>query len=228
VLQMAISGEFMADVVRVEQPGVIVSLPGPEKIRYTPKKMGYHGGGTLQEMIIPIGVYRNVGETDAVEGWREVPRQEPSWWHLDEALNGTAEAAPKPPVKTTKKSKQDRHTLDLFDKTTEKEDQTIAEEHWIAALFVSPVYAQMKSRVGRVIIGEDQLQRLLMLLAERGGQQMVGALVQSLGIPSIRMNGFLAGAQKLLNVDGYPVLSIDRATKTVKLNVESLKTQFEL
>ena len=95
-------------------------------------------------------------------------------------------------------------------------------------MFDSPVYAQMKARVGRVIIGEEQLEKLLRLLAERGGQQMVGALVQSLGIPSIRINGFLAGAQKILNVDGYPVLSIDRVTKTVKLNVESLKTQFEL
>jgi hypothetical protein len=57
---------------------------------------------------------------------------------------------------------------------------------------------------------------------------MVEVLVQALVIPSIRINGFLAGAQKLLNVDGYPVLSIDRTTKTVKLNVESLKTQFEI
>ncbi len=42
------------------------------------------------------------------------------------------------------------------------------------------------------------------------------------------MNGFLAGLQKLLNVDGYPVLSIDRAAKTVKLDIRSLKVQFEL
>ena len=32
----------------------------------------------------------------------------------------------------------------------------------------------------------------------------------------------------LLNVDGYPVLSIDRAARTVKLDVELLKIQFEL
>jgi hypothetical protein len=68
----------------------------------------------------------------------------------------------------------------------------------------------------------------LQLLDTRGGQQMVAAIVQALGIPAIRINGFLAGVQKLLNVDGYPVLSIDRATKTVKLNIESLKAQFEL
>jgi len=86
----------------------------------------------------------------------------------------------------------------------------------------------MKSRGGRVTIDDARLLRLLELLAERGGQQMIGALIQAMEIPSIRMNGFLAGAQKLLNVDGYPVLSIDRSTKTVKLDVGSLMTQFEL
>jgi hypothetical protein len=53
-------------------------------------------------------------------------------------------------------------------------------------------------------------------------------LAQALNMPLLRMNGFLAGAQKLLNVDGYAVLSVDRATKTVKLNKESLFVQFEL
>jgi hypothetical protein len=78
------------------------------------------------------------------------------------------------------------------------------------------------------MIPEDRLVRLLDRLANAGGQQMTGALAQALEIPAIRIHGLLAGAQKLLNVDGYPVLSIDRASKAVRLDVESLKTQFEL
>ncbi len=57
---------------------------------------------------------------------------------------------------------------------------------------------------------------------------MVAAVVQAMGVPAIRINGFLVGVQKLLNVDGYSVLSIDRTTKTVKLNIELLKAQFQL
>ncbi len=139
-----------------------------------------------------------------------------------------AESVPEPQAKSRKRSKKDHYTLDLFAQAEQATDQAAVEADWISALFASPLYAQMKPRVGRVKLAEDQVRRLLMLLAEGGGQQMTGALVQALGIPSIRMNGFLAGVQKLLNVDGYPVLSIERATKTVKLNVESLKTQFEL
>jgi len=35
-------------------------------------------------------------------------------------------------------------------------------------------------------------------------------------------------AQKLLNVDGYRVLWQERESQTVKLNIDDLKTQFEL
>ena len=57
---------------------------------------------------------------------------------------------------------------------------------------------------------------------------MSAAVAQRLGIPELRLNGLLAGVQKLLNVDGYPVLSVDRSSKTVRLDLPSLKTQFEL
>ena len=77
-------------------------------------------------------------------------------------------------------------------------------------------------------ITDEQLRRLLGLLAQGGGQQMMEALAQGLGIPGIRLPGLLAGVQKLLNLDGYPVLSVDRAAKTVKLDIASLRVQFEL
>ncbi|MBL3600214.1 MAG: BREX-2 system phosphatase PglZ, partial [gamma proteobacterium endosymbiont of Lamellibrachia anaximandri] len=222
------SGEVVLEGGRVVQSGHEVIIPWSEKIRYTPKKMGYHGGGSLQEVVIPIGVYRNAGEIDPIEAWREVPHHEPSWWQIETVAVGVAEEILKPAVKPTKKSQKDKHTLDLFDQIESDGSKSTVDDNWIERLFISPVYAQMKTRVGRVIIGEDQLESLLMLLVERGGQQMIGALIQTLEIPAIRINGFLAGAQKLLNVDGYPVLSIDRTTKTVSLNIESLKTQFEL
>jgi len=41
-------------------------------------------------------------------------------------------------------------------------------------------------------------------------------------------NGVVMAAQKLLNVDGYRVLWQERESQTVKLNIDDLKTQFEL
>lgn len=57
---------------------------------------------------------------------------------------------------------------------------------------------------------------------------MMEPLAKGLGIPSIRLPGVLAGAQKRLNLDGYPLLSVDRAAKTVRLDIRSLRVQFEL
>jgi len=222
------AGEVRVKGPRVVQPGNEVILPWSEKLRYTPKKMGYHGGGTPQELVIPVGVYRNAGETDPVPGWREVPRQQPAWWCLETSEDLVTEPAPKTRPKSASKPESAPATGDLFAPHEGPKTRATERADWINGLFGSPVYRQMRSRAGRVPLDETQLRRLLTLLGEGGGQQMVGALVQALGLPVIRMNGFLAGAQKLLNVDGYPVLSIDRAAKTVKLNIESLKTQFEL
>jgi hypothetical protein len=111
---------------------------------------------------------------------------------------------------------------------SESGSEAAGEGDWIAALMVSPVYAQMKARNARVMVSETQLRQLLELLSRAGGQQMAAAVAQGLGLPEIRLYGLLAGVQKLLNVDGYPVLAIDRVSKTIRLDLASLKTQFEL
>jgi len=85
----------------------------------------------------------------------------------------------------------------------------------------------MKARGGRVRVSEAQLRALLTELEAAGGQQMSAAVAQRLGIPELRLNRLLAGVQKLLNVDGYPVLSVDRPSKTVRLGLQSLKIPFE-
>ncbi|WKJ90179.1 BREX-2 system phosphatase PglZ [Methylomonas montana] len=230
VIEQVTEDEVLVTGSRVVQPSHQVILPWSEKVRYTSKKMGYHGGGSLQEVIIPFGVFRNAGDTKEVEGWHEVPRQEPSWWRLETSepsdfqsvsVNAAVPAA-------AKKVKQDNLTFDLFGNTPTTAQSQSTEVAWISDLLNSSLYGQMKSRLGRVVISDDQLRTLLLFLDKRDGQQMLAAVVQELGIPAIRVTGFLAGVQKILNVDGYPVLSIDRAAKTVKLNIESLKKQFEL
>jgi len=221
-------GEILIEGNRVVLPDNKAIVPWSEKIRYASKKMGYHGGGSPQEVIIPFGVFRNAGETDDISGWIEVPRQEPVWWQLDVAAPEKAERVSEIPHSKSKRIKKDERTEDLFNKAIETATQQPDAEDWLETLFKSPVYLAMKSRIGRIVIGDDQVRTLLHFLAARGGQQMITAVVQELGIPGIRINGLLAGVQKLLNVDGYPVLSIDRTSKTVKLNIESLKAQFEL
>jgi hypothetical protein len=56
---------------------------------------------------------------------------------------------------------------------------------------------------------------------------MKTAFAQRLAVPPIRVDGLLASLQRVLNVDGYPVLTID-SSQTVRLNLTLLKEQFAL
>lgn len=233
------SGELLVEGNRVVLPGNKVILPWSEKLRYAGKKMGYHGGASLQEVIIPFGVFRNIDlmpvdvKGHELQGWQEVARQEPAWWRLNSMEPAPAPAQVKIQEATkvttgTKRSKKDRQTLDLFADDSAPAVIPKSEEQWIDALFESLVFKAMKARLGRVPVNDDQLRTLLRFLSDREGQQMLDAVVEVLGIPALRIHGLLAGVQKLLNIDGYSVLAINRSTKTVKLDIGLLKKQFEL
>jgi hypothetical protein len=224
--------EMLVQGRRVALPEHKVVLPWSEQPRYGSQKMGYHGGGAPQEVLVPFAVFRSAGDAQPVQGWQEVPRREPAWWLLDAAQS----IAGRPAVGAKAASGSERVAapvatqlaLDLAANAQPSRADRRAETGWIDALLASPVYARMKGRSGRVPIGDEQLRRLLALLAQGGGQQMMEPLAKGLGIPGIRLNGFLAGVQKLVNVDGYPVLSVDRAAKTVRLDIASLRVQFEI
>jgi hypothetical protein len=46
--------------------------------------------------------------------------------------------------------------------------------------------------------------------------------------PLARLDGLVAKLQRVLNVDGYEVLRLDRRSDLVELNVDLLRRQFEL
>ena len=58
---------------------------------YGAKKNGYHGGGTPQEMLIPIGLLWS--DLQAPEGLGELAVDLPSWWTEPTAARQVAEAA---------------------------------------------------------------------------------------------------------------------------------------
>ena len=57
---------------------------------------------------------------------------------------------------------------------------------------------------------------------------MKPSLAQALGVPLFRIDGLVQNVSRILNVDGYEVLSFERATETIALNINLLKTQFEI
>jgi hypothetical protein len=52
------------------------------------------------------------------------------------------------------------------------------------------------------------------------------ALARAVGQPALRIDGFVAKLQRLLNVDGYDVLRLDRQRDLVELEDALLRRQF--
>jgi hypothetical protein len=239
----AASGEPAADELLVEGPRVAVEgrrliAPWSERVRYGAMKNGYHGGLTPQEMVVPIVVLSGIDKFPA--GWREQPVDTPVWW--DDTVEKAPAVEQPPPV--LKPSKPDPGMLFDFrgsdevpeeprkpDEPKKTEEEKKAGEPcpaWVPRLLASVVFEQQKQLGGRGLPGDDIFSKLLTMLDRRGGKMTAVALARALEFPALRLPGLLAKAQRVLNIDGYAVLSRDDASDTVELNRELLLKQFDL
>ena len=230
---------------RVMTENQSVLLPWSERVRYTKSRNnGYHGGGSLQEVTIPLGVYQSATDPDVMPGWVEQLAFKPSWWNAEESglvqESMSAYLQEKKATQKTKKSKKspaDDRTDDLFglaeapgESANDRPAQTSTPDQpdWVDELVASQVYQGLRRRAARIPVTDEQLKKFLVLLDQKQGTVMNSVVETELKIPPIRMRGFLSAVQKLLNLEGYPILSVYRESGTIKLDIGTLKRQFEL
>lgn len=202
-----------------------IIVPWSERVRYSAKKNGYHGGASPQEVVIPLGIFAPAGVT--IEGWSEVPTDVPAWWEPEveqpvQAPSPPKVAKPKPP---SKQGEQGR----LF--PTEEEVAAAGaalEPEWIDRLMASEMMALQRQLASRVALPEERIRAILIALDERGGKLTRPALAKRIGVPPLRLGGMISALRRLLNVEGYAVLSVDEQADTVELNRKELFTQFGL
>ena len=99
---------------------------------------------------------------------------------------------------------------------------------WIQQLVDSEVFAAQQRLAGRLAPPLKTLREALVALEARRGRVPKRILAQAIQAPEFRLRGILAGLQRLLNVDGYQVLSVEEETETVLLDIALLKKQFQL
>ncbi len=219
--------DLTKDELEVLSPRVVIPdggrvvVPWSERVRYGSKKNGYHGGGTPQEMLIPVSILWP--ELDPPDGLGELPGELPSWWTEPTAAEPAAVAVEPPPAR-----KKKRPPATLFDMTETPVATPDTAAPWIEGVLRSEVFAAQKGLAGRVRIDDTLLQRLLAALAARGGSMTTPALAGALDLPEHRLPGLLAVVRRLLNVEGYAILDHQDAANTVVLNIPLLKKQFEL
>lgn len=199
----------------------VVLLRG-EATRYCHKKNGYHGGATLQEVVVPVGVFLSIGQE--LDGWQPLAEYVPEWW-LASASVGVE--PPRPAKQRRKKTAEAaKRQASLFEMLEpEAEPSTSA---WIGQLIGSEVFEAQRRLAGRLAPPSKRVLEVLAALEARRCRVPKRILAQAIQAPEFRLPGILAGLQRLLNVDGYQVLFVEEATDTVLLDIELLKKQFQL
>ncbi|NCA69212.1 MAG: BREX-2 system phosphatase PglZ, partial [Sphingobacteriia bacterium] len=222
--EIALRGGRVLASAGVEQ----VILPWSEQVRYASKRNGYHGGATPQEVLTPLAVLLPP-VAQALAGWRAVPPIVPEWWESS-SVAPPISSGPEPAMVQAPRAGRRRKTApgqdDLF--ATQTPAPAPSEPPWLDALLASPVYAAQKRLAARMAPTDDDLRRFLLALDSRGGKLGKSALAQRLGLPMIRIEGFLSLARRVLNVDRAAVIAVDSTTGTVELNLPLLRLQFQL
>ncbi|MFD6754786.1 BREX-2 system phosphatase PglZ [Micromonospora gifhornensis] len=239
-------GELRFKGGRVALGGGEVILPWREELRYGPRKAGYHGGAAPAEAVIPLLLFAAHDE-DAVPGWAGAPVSSPEWWRepLRPAAGETAARQPvptesrRPARRATRPPVQDEGLFDLptpvaasapppsappapSSRPSPAESATAI----VAALLASPVYADRKGT--RAPLPDDRVAALVGTLVAGNGRATLETLATRAEIPVHRVNGTFTVLRRLLQVEGYPVLSLDPDGRTAKLDVALMVEQFGL
>jgi PglZ domain len=234
-IEPAADGEVLVTGRRVLLPERRSVLAVDEQLRYGPLKAGYHGGAAPAEAVVPVAVLVPGAVPDDVK-LQLAPPQEPAWW-----IDPIAPAAPIPPAPAAatpaprpadfRRRPQDV-TPTLFDEP-DVEPAAPPPGHAApaspasAALLRSAAYAAQKKIAGRVSVTDEQLRRLLDALLAAPGHRLVPAqAATALAVSPVTLRGAVLHAQRLLNVEGYPVLRVDADGSTVILDEVLLREQF--
>jgi hypothetical protein len=92
----------------------------------------------------------------------------------------------------------------------------------------SPTLARQREKIGHLALDDARLSVLLNCIDERGGRTSLDQLAAAMQVPMFRMRGVLSTLQRMVNLDGFPVIAIEQATGTVSIDLALLRTQFEL
>ncbi len=219
------AGEVLVSGRRVVTADHRAILAVDERLRYGPLKAGYHGGAAPAEAVVPVTVLVN-GSIPADTGLHLAPPQQPLWW--DAPLAST------PAVLTPAVSQLARKAADepptLFDEVAEPASVKETSVHpTVAAVLASEGYVDQRSRAGRSAVTDAQVTALLtgLLLAPAHRLPAAQACL-ALGVATVALRGAVPHVQRLLNVEGYGVLTVDADGSTLVLDEALLRDQFEV
>ncbi|MEY2226749.1 MULTISPECIES: BREX-2 system phosphatase PglZ [Streptomyces] len=233
-------GEIAVAGPRVRTPGGRAVLPWREDLRYTARQAGYHGGASLAEVTVPV-ITLVPSAALIPEGWTLLPSERiaPGWWHGEE---GSAASAPEPltgaPAAAT--TGAGAAAIDAAEETAVTRPEPAAEAAPHPAdpaglgerIVGTELYRAQRQFVRGVqdAKGDRAVAAALDALAAAGGKLSPGAVAAAAqaatGRSQRNAERFATVLERLLNIDGYPVLQLVESGRTVQLNKALLEEQF--
>ena len=207
-------GEVVVEGPRVLVPGGRAILAATEQLRYGGRAPGYHGGATLAEVAIPLVVLVPPG-VDVPEAWFERPPAAPAWW-----TGETQVASPPTPV-TPKAARRNQPVGDgLFDLSTTPVSRG-------GRLVRSSVFGEAHGEIpANRAPAPTVFAAVIDVLVAAGGRLPLADVAEAAGTPGRNPRGLVSVMGRVLNRDGYPVLTLVDGGRAVALNAALLDEQF--
>ena len=223
-------GEVLVTGPRVLRHDGRAVLAVDEHLRYGPLKAGYHGGAAPAEAVVPVAVLVP-GVVPEDVSLHLAPPQEPPGGSTRSSprcrrhRRPAADLTPRPAAATAGAGRM-RSRPCSTSRTPSLHRPHLASPV-PAAVLKSAAYAAQKKLAGRVSVTDDQVRGLLDALMEASGHRLVPAqAAAALAVSPVMLRGAVLHVQRLLNVEGYPVLRIDADGGTVILDEVLLREQF--
>ncbi len=195
------------------------------RIRYSNKKAGYHGGVSDMETVIPMAILQK--EDDPPMGWEFIDLHAPSWWDWENSETPEDKPAKKPAPKKTKKRSvpvAEKETLELdFELPAPKKS-----ESWIDDLLQGSVYQDQLSLIGKTPLKESHIRGFLEAMDHRQGSTPFTILAADMKQPARRLRGLISHLKRLFNLDGYEIVSEETSSETVRFDKSLALKQFDV
>ena len=176
----------------------------------------------MQEMVVPVAVL--TARDELPEGWVEPPSTcrtggSRRWKNSCGRCRAAGGRAPSRHARRSWDALRSGRTSRGGQRATRGRSRRHrhGQSGWLDQLFDSPVLAEQKKLGGRAVPRTRSIRQMLEALAEQGGKLTSAALARRMGLPPFRLPGLLAAVQRVLNVEGYPILTRDEVSDTIEL-----------
>jgi hypothetical protein len=215
-------GEVALSGPRVLTEGRHITAAWRDDLRYTARQAGYHGGASLAEVTVPVITLVPSGGA-VPSGWVLLPPEsaEPAWWKESGAAaesKAAVQEAPEPPGGTKEPKARPAR------RSTAPSRLTLGQR-----TVRSAPYRTQREFV-RAAPTEKAVEAALDALDAAGGKLSPGAVAAAAqaatGKSQRNPARFATMLERLLNIDGYPVLQLVESGRTVQLDRALLTQQF--